>query len=133
LPTGFIIFNYNNKTIKNMKTLLWLDDVRDPNTNDWLVFSPIESPYKVHWVKDYGEFVDWIVSNGLPSAICFDHDLGDTDDLTGYDAAKWLVNYCIDNNKELPKYNIQSANPVGKDNINGLLNNFNLKFNTKEG
>ncbi len=115
-----------------MKTLLWLDDVRDPNTNDWLVFSPIESPYKVYWVKDYREFVDWIVSNGLPYAICFDHDLGDTDDLTGYDAAKWLVNYCIDSNKELPKYNIQSANPVGKDNINGLLNNFRLTFKTKE-
>ena len=23
------------------KTLIWLDDVRDPLTNDWLVFSPI--------------------------------------------------------------------------------------------
>jgi hypothetical protein len=33
----------------------------------------------------------------------------------------------MDNNKPLPLYNIQSANPVGKENIDGLLKNF-LKF-----
>ena len=42
----------------------------------------------------------------------------------GYDCAKWLVEYCIDYNKELPLYNIQSANPVGKENIDKLLKNF---------
>ena len=47
---------------------------------------------------------------------------------TGYDCAKWLVEYCINNNKSLPKYAIQSANPVGRENINSLLTNFN-KFN----
>jgi len=45
---------------------------------------------------------------------------------TGYDCAKWLVNYCIDGNLILPKWNIQSSNPVGKDNINGLLTSFSL-------
>ena len=65
-----------------MKRLLWLDDIRDPFTpieNDggsWLIFSPIEQPYTLYWVKSYREFVDWIKFNGLPDAICFDHDLG---------------------------------------------------------
>ena len=40
------------------------------------------------------------------------------------DCAKWLVDYCIDNQLTLPLYNIQSANPVGKENIDGLLKNF---------
>ena len=119
--------------------LLWLDDVRDPMTNDWLVFSPIPKVdlSLVIWVKSYQEFVAWITQNGLPDGICFDHDLGFTNeyyvennipspepDKTGMDCAKWLVNYCIDNNKPLPLYNIQSANPVGKANIDGLLKNF---------
>ena len=43
---------------------------------------------------------------------------------TGFDCAKWLVDYCLDNNKSLPLYNIQSANPVGKSNIDSLLINY---------
>ncbi|MBI3503058.1 MAG: hypothetical protein HY063_14825 [Bacteroidetes bacterium] len=95
----------------------------------------MDSPFETIWVKSYSEFVEWITSNGLPSAICFDHDLGERRDAikyekmcsekTGYDCAKWLVEYCLDNNiKEIPKWNIQSANPVGKENINGLLLSF---------
>lgn len=129
-----------------MKQLLWLDDVRDPFANDgeWLAYSPISRPYDVSWVKSYEEFTAWISEHGLPSAICFDHDLGldevhekgtmskralkrhrkTPEYMTGYDCAKWLVDYCIDNNKVLPEYAIQSANPVGRENIDGLLKNF---------
>ena len=42
---------------------------------------------------------------------------------SGYDCAKWLVDYCIDNDTQIPYWNVQSANPVGKENINGLLIN----------
>lgn len=134
------------------KKLLWLDDYRDPMEGQWLVFSPISSEdLEVYWVKSYDEFTLWIHDNGLPDAICFDHDLGK--DIaknarskrlskkasrnlkiglkTGYDAAKWLVNYCQGNRFELPLYNIQSANPVGKENIDKLLKNY-LKYKRNE-
>jgi len=118
-----------------MKTLLWLDDIRDPFEDDanWLAFSPIEKPYYVEWVKSYKEFCNYINKNGIPDAICFDHDLGDeaTNEKSGFDCAKYLVNYCLDNNLQLPKYNIQSANPVGKDNINGILRSYNKHYNSK--
>jgi hypothetical protein len=125
-------------------TLLWLDDTRDPMKDNWLVFSSIEHT-NVVWVKSYQEFKDYIIRNGLPDGICFDHDLGlpnqlkwrakgkskresrrlaKVEEKTGYDCAKWLVDYCIDNNKQLPKYNIQSANPAGKENIDKLLKNY---------
>lgn len=122
-----------------MKTLLWLDDIRNPESGNWLNYSPIHPPFKIIWAKNYQEFTDWINQNGLPDGICFDHDLepdeidGDILDLknakikfakTGYDCAKWLVDYCLDNNKMLPLFNIQSANPSGKENISSLLNNF---------
>ena len=118
-----------------MKTLLWLDDCRDPHENDWLVFSPIEQPYEVIWAKSYKEFINYINKLGLPTAICFDHDLAEehylneiTEDeyleKTGMDCAKWLIEYCIDNDCILPLYNIQSANPCGKQNIDSILKNF---------
>ena len=108
-----------------MKKLLWLDDMRDPNSGDWLLRYASEYYYhsdvnKVYWVKDYDEFTQWINQNGLPDKICFDHDLGL--DRSGYDAAKWIVEYCIDNNLDMPEWRVQSANPVGVNNINQLLN-----------
>ena len=107
------------------KVLLWLDDIRNPFENNWIAFSPIV-PDEIIWVKSYNEFTDYIINYGLPTAICFDHDLGDESipEMTGYDCAKWLVNYCIENNKELPLYNIQSANLIGKQNILSYLNNY---------
>lgn len=137
-----------------MKTLLWLDDTRDPNGyhsdgNTWVsCFTPIQAPYEVTWAKNYNDFIKYISDNGLPNAICFDHDLGIENhaqrisegmskrqsrklkplEKSGYDCAKWLVDYCIDNSKQLPLYSIQSMNPVGKENIKCLLENFKKHF-----
>ncbi len=105
-----------------MKKLIWLDDVRDPFKNGWLVFSPIERPFDVIWLKSYRQFIKWITKNGLPDGICFDHDLGDGK--SGFDCAKWLVEYCLDHNAKLPAWNMQSANSVGKENISGLFLSF---------
>lgn len=117
----------------DIPVLLWLDDVRDPHTNDWLNFSPIREPYHVVWVKKYHEFVYWISNYGLPKAICFDHDLGDIHiskstyhEKNGYDCAKWLVNYCLDNKLPLPLWNVQSSNPIGRENINRYLKNYQI-------
>src|ERR1035441_9103838 len=99
-----------------MKKLLWLDDKRNPLESNWLDFSPIEQPFEVTWVKSYAEFVKCIKANGLPDAICFDHDLGDEvavdtrakgmskkksrqlkqREKSGMECAKWLVEYCLD-------------------------------------
>ena len=107
-----------------MKNLLWLDDVRDPFEDDWLNFSPIGKNVEVHWIKTYDEFVEWINDCGIPDGICFDHDLGDPFDGDGYDCAKFLCEYCQNNNLQVPPYNIQSANPVGKENIRSYIENF---------
>ncbi len=79
---------------------------------------------EIVWLKEYPEFVDYIREFGLPDEIFFDHDLGDDELGTGYDAAKWLVNYCMDRDLNLPLWSVQSANPVGRQNINGILNNY---------
>jgi hypothetical protein len=99
-------------------------------------------------MKTYKQFIKWIEENGLPDAICFDHDLGieiainarekgmskresrklKQLEKNGHDCAKLLVEYCLDNNLSLPLWNVQSANLVGKENINGLLLSFK-KYN----
>ncbi|WP_300436537.1 cyclic-phosphate processing receiver domain-containing protein [Christiangramia sp.] len=108
-----------------MKTLIWLDDIRDPEDirMDWLAYSPIGKAVEVIWLKNYSQFKNWILENGLPDGICFDHDLGENTP-SGYECAKWLVNFCLDNNVPPPVWSSQSANPVGKANINRLLRNF---------
>ena len=114
-----------------MRTVLWLDDWRDPFKNpEWVkMFSPIPFPDKVEWVKSYDEFVNYLNNNELPDVVCFDHDLGE--EKTGYDCAKYLVEFVINNKLELPLYGVQSANPVGKTNIICYLNSYlNFKWNT---
>ena len=104
-----------------MATLLWLDDERDPLDPRWHAYFPIETPTIV-WVKSLEEFTQWVTSHALPGAICFDHDLGDGP--SGLDAAKWLTEYCLQHQLPLPRWNIQSANPIGKRNIAALLNSY---------
>lgn len=123
-------------------TLLWLDDYRDPldQNVDWMIFSPIGRDVDIVWVKSYDEFCTYLDNNPMPDGICFDHDLGDeqsyvnisaneiTHEKTGYSAAKYLVEKCIGTHTRLPKFNSQSSNPVGRENIISYLNNF-IKHN----
>lgn len=108
-----------------MKTLLWLDDIRDPFVYDWLIsYAPdfANGEGKVVWVKTFNGFVSHIKFKGIPDMISFDHDLGEIK--SGYDCAKWLVDYCLDNKIPVPKFGVHSANPVGAENIRMLLNNY---------
>lgn len=144
------------------EVIIWLDDLRDPTTNEWIEWISInvlfdkqlrkvstwDSVKKIMWLKNYDEFIKWIKDNDLPWAICFDHDLGSDiarekvangmsksqarkekkGTKTGFDCAKWLVEYCMDNKKSIPIYAIQSANVPGRENIDGLLQGF-IKHN----
>lgn len=125
------------------KILLWLDDYRDPYINNE---NKVPSGFdQIIWVKNYSEFTDYILSNGLPDLISFDHDLApehytpeeywydynasknyqeaqNYKEKTGADCADWLVRYCNKENLKIPNYTIHSANPVGSDNIKMKLN-----------
>jgi hypothetical protein len=110
---------------------LFLDDVREirqiyPHTdlNEWIL------------VKNYDEFVNCIKKNGMPIKINFDHDLGlehyvtgnpnydKYKEKTGYDCAKWLVEYCMNNNLEFPDYQVHSMNPIGRENIRSYIESY---------
>lgn len=116
-----------------MKTILWLDDIRNPFiVKEWIyIIQYLKEEYleiedeacEVYWVRTQSEFENYIKENGLPDLISFDNDLG-IGYGEGYECAKWLVNYCLDNNTELPQWYVHSANIVAQENINQLLLNF---------
>lgn len=127
---------------------LFLDDIREPlDCCSYILNKDFYSDNEFVVVRNYEEFVDYIEKNGLPEIITFDHDLADTHytpeefwsdydkskewqekqvhkEKTGYECAKWLIDYCIENNLECPMYVCHSMNPVGRDNILGVLDNF---------
>ena len=113
------------------KILIWLDDERNPNDpiwKDWLVrWSPIGYiGTDIVWLKSFKEFKLYLINNLWPDAICFDHDLGEGP--SGYDAAKYIIDRCIDDDLPLPLFCSQSSNPPGKENIIKLLTNFRNHF-----
>jgi len=85
------------------------------------------SIYLLRWeiVNSYNDFINWIEQNGLPDLISFDHDLEEARK-RGIDAAKWLVNYCMEKDLALPQYIIPFMNPVGAENIKALFENYTV-------
>lgn len=129
---------------------LFLDDIRNPS--DAYSYTGFKPYVEEHWkiVRSYDQFVSFITRNyelhdAMPSIIGFDHDLAlehyapkehwdDKYDAwaesqgfkekTGMDCAKWLVEFCMDNNLKLPDYFVHSMNPAGAKNITSLLENY---------
>jgi hypothetical protein len=131
-----------------MKTRIYLDDIRTPVDRDWII------------VRNFEDFTLKVREIGLANIglISLDHDLGDSamkeyfdnvspnykldythiQEKTGYDAAKWIVNYFYTMNIEriemprsrktgpiqFPLICTHSANPIGAANIMGYINNF---------
>ena len=87
-------------------------------------------------VRDIDDAKNWIIANGIPEFISFDHDLDHVGhDTTGYALAKWIVDQVLDGTMQFPKnfrYQVHSANPVGRANIIAILDNF-LRFCCHEG
>jgi hypothetical protein len=106
---------------------LFLDDIRVPrnvypttSNDEWVI------------ARSYDKFVEIITHRGLPFHVNYDHDLSTEHYLpeidpstyqekTGYDAAVWLVEYCLKNKLELPSWSVHSANPIGRRSIEQYL------------
>jgi hypothetical protein len=95
---------------------LFIDDERYPprDGNEWVI------------ARNYEEVFDIIEERGMPSFISFDHDLGD-DEPSGFHITKKLVELDMDGDQKFPsefQYYVHSANPVGKANIEGYIDNY---------
>ena len=117
---------------------LFIDDFRMPK--DAFAYMKLPQYITKEWivVRNYYAFITIIQNKGIPDSISFDHDLSDSHyntelnipydqytEKTGYHCAKWLIDYCIDNNKKLPaEILIHSMNPAGSLNIKSLFESY---------
>lgn len=117
-----------------VKQALFLDDERFPSQVSWVNY-PF-THYLFDIVRNYYELIVYVQEFGVPEFMSFDHDLADQhyqamlsgsedygSEKTGYDCAKWLVNYCLERNEIFPAYVVHSMNPVGKENIEKFIEN----------
>lgn len=104
---------------------LFIDDERFPPEDGqrWII------------ARNLSEVASTIATLGPPNFISFDHDLGETEP-TGYEIAKRLVAGDLGEldgtefERGLPEnfsFYVHSQNPVGRENIRSLLNNY-LRF-----
>lgn len=125
---------------------LFLDDIRVPSqiTHAWHKGEWGPFPSKLEWatVRSYADFVYFIENSGMPDCISFDHDLSmehypkseeelflpidysNYEEKTGYDCAKWLVEYCMEKGLSLPEFYVHSFNPAGRMNIANYLTRY---------
>jgi hypothetical protein len=96
----------------------FIDDERDPpkDGNQWVV------------VRSYDEFFKHMKGEiFFPQFISFDHDLGEPKELDGFAIAKQMVLRDMDCRIRFPgkfDFLVHSENPIGKENIEGLLNSY---------
>jgi len=86
---------------------LFIDDERMPPSDDYVV------------VRSSQDAIDHIKANGWPTFISFDHDLGGDDTTMVF--LKRLMNEIWDGKTNPPDYQIHSANPIGKLNIQSFM------------
>lgn len=120
--------------MKINKKRIYLDDVRTPVDNEWVV------------VRNYDEFVSTINLIGLENIelISLDHDLGEgamieyytnvknnymlnynnINERTGMDCCRFMVSESMNRKIPLPQIYIHSANPIGSANMMGYINNY---------
>ena len=93
---------------------VFIDDVRHPADESWVV------------VRSSAEAIKWLTEQGCPKMISFDHDLGDDD--TAMKVVHWMIEMDINAcGAFIPadfSFTVHSANPVGSENIKGLLHGY---------
>jgi hypothetical protein len=119
--------------------IVFLDDIRIPsmshNVDKGL---GVDYSDKNKWVivRDYFEFIDLVDKNfDIIDLISFDHDLAcykDGVEYTGKSAVDYLIDYCLDNNKNFPDWYAHTDNTSGKRNIIGAVLNYLDKVEGKD-
>lgn len=92
---------------------LFLDDERHPPNDGrpWLI------------ARSTAEAMALLDSNGWPEYVSFDHDLGGDD--TSMVFLRRVIDRLLDEGQDLPfAWTVHSQNPIGKANIEALLNAF---------
>lgn len=95
---------------------LFLDDLRAPPDHTWVVVRTVRAA------------IEYVQTYGLPLEMSLDHDLGFGErDAPAF--LQWLIDEDLDSGfghlgLEKIAFNVHSANPVGRQNLEGLWNSY---------
>lgn len=90
-----------------MTLKLWLDDIRNPPDNSWIVFREVDAMLR-HLLRH-------------AHIVSLDHDLGDNKP-TGYNLLTWFEErVVVEGISKIPEIRIHSANPVGRQNMERVV------------
>ena len=111
--------------------IIFLDDIRIPSMSHNVSKGlGVDYSDKDKWVivRDYFDFVDLVDKHfDEIDLISFDHDLAcykDGIEYTGKSAVDYVINYCLDHNKQFPNWYAHTDNTSGKRNIIGAIINY---------
>lgn len=93
------------------KKKLWVDDLREPPSNEWVV------------ARTYEKALTLLEKNHYQH-ISLDHDLGQPDGKDGYGIVKWLVERKMDGLHTPDIYHLHTANPVGYENMDATIKRY---------
>jgi hypothetical protein len=85
---------------------LWIDDLRPPPDAEWT------------WARTSAEALAHI-KRGITTEISFDYDLGGDD--TALPVAQWIERCAHDRTMEPVRWQVHSANPVGRANLEACI------------
>ena len=110
---------------------IFLDDIRIPSMSHNVSKGlGVDYSEKDKWVivRDYFDFVDLVNKHfDEIDLISFDHDLAcykDGVEYTGKSAVDYVIDYCLDHNKQFPDWYAHTDNTSGKRNIIGAIINY---------
>lgn len=96
-----------------MTLRLWIDDIREPPDDTWEWVTTSEAAIALlRFFQEEGML--WCPRE----AISFDHDLG------GDDTTRPVVIWMIENGFKFDRYSVHSANPVGVEWLNGMIERY---------
>lgn len=99
---------------------LWLDDVR-----------PMPAGYHARaWTAE--EAIQFLKTCDF-THISFDHDLGEPEDGTGYDVAKWIEERAYYGELLPLTWEVHSDNPAGRENIKRAMSSADIYWYAEDG
>lgn len=107
---------------------IWLNNTINALEYDWSKFNTTRTNVEVIRIHNYDEFENYIIANGLPEGICFDHDLGG--EKTGFDCTRFLTRYCMNYALPLPQYAFQLSDPHGQISMELILQRYEHFYDT---
>lgn len=95
-------------------TKLWVDDIRQPPSDEWTIARSFHEAIVKLELIDFQE-------------VSLDHDIASfygNREMTGHDIVNWLVQRKMDGKHVPPIIKVHSANPVGVDNMEALIDRY---------